>query len=140
MRAATMRSARLARTRITMPRAATSRTMISPRVSRARKSTRITLTTLRPCASGSARARYSSPTGTAVRAAPAMRAKEANITPTPTAMAPRRTPEARTGRRVNLVGRLRRTSAKITRDSVSMSSCVSARSGAPWRTNRMATP
>src|SRR4029079_5084660 len=59
---------RTARASATDPMAAVASTVISPIVSRPRKSTRITLTTLRPCASGSARSIISCEIGVAVRA------------------------------------------------------------------------
>src|SRR5690606_29648813 len=82
-------SARPARTRPAMPSPATASTLISPRVSRPRKSTRMTLTMLRPPASGSARSTYSPDTGVLRRDASAMRAKHVTNTPTASAIARR---------------------------------------------------
>src|SRR5690606_26223637 len=62
---------RLARASATAPMAAAASTVISPMVSRPRKSTRITFTTFRPWPSGSARSTISPEMGSAVRLVPA---------------------------------------------------------------------
>ena len=68
----------------TAPIDATASTVISPRVSKPRKSTRITLTTLRPWPSGSDRATISSDTGGAMRCPAATMANTKTIAPTRT--------------------------------------------------------
>src|SRR5690606_11589246 len=72
---------RLARIRAAAPRATTVRTVISPNVSKARKSVRITLTTLAPPPSGSERVRYSPLSGATSREAAAQRANAPAVIP-----------------------------------------------------------
>src|ERR671911_1059762 len=124
----------------TTPTAATASTEISPNVSRPRKSTSTTSTTLRPSASGSDISTSFDEIGVATRAPLAISAKQKTPTATALATKPRNhVPTAGVGRS-NRSGRCRRTNMKTTIDRVSTPNWVSARSGAPCTTNSTAIP
>lgn len=109
-------------------------------VSQARMSTRVTLTTLRPYPWATDRSGKSVEMSGARRAPAATRASPAATTPTVTPIARRAHRLRRSGRAENRLGRRRSTSTKTAMVAVSTRNCVSARSGAPCRTNSMALP
>ncbi len=131
---------RPARASATVPMAAAVSTVISPSVSKPRKSTRITLTTLRPPPSGSAPARSSRRTRRCGGCTPAAASVSTNTMAAddggdddahgPASGAGGRSRSGRAG------DAARARTAPST--SVSMATWVRARSGAPWATNRAA--
>ena len=77
-------------------------------------------------------------TGSAVRAPRAVIANANTVSPTSALMHARSTRKPWVDRRSNRSGSRRSTSTNSTVDSVSIAAWVSARSGAPWTTNRPA--
>src|SRR5581483_1865622 len=120
------------------PMATVTSTVISPSVSNPRKSTRITLTTLDPCASrGAASMKYADSLDV-VPDAPMDRTSAVTTAPAAIATIPSRiftAPEERSPKPRNREN----TSTKMTTVSVSTANCVIARSGAPRRAYITAT-
>ncbi len=113
------------------PVAATSSTAISPTVSQARMSTRVTLTTFLPPPYSYASAGKSTETGGWVRAEGITRAAAPTVSPTATATPSRTQRLAASGRTEKYAGSRRSTSTKTTSVIVSTRTWVRARSGAP---------
>ena len=128
------------KTRQATPVAATTSTEISPMVSQARMSTRVTLTMFLPPPKSTACLGEVGRDGRGRAGGERHGADRGHDAPTATAMTPRTARSRGRWRSVKSSGSRRSTSTKTTRVTVSTRNWVSARSGAPCSTNSTAMP